>query len=82
MVGEGLQERLFHFLASGDFPDTRPISSHFTHCPYVTGALPAVALVLNSRARGFLYTHVLWNFKTMRALEVKFPENVAVLLLL
>ena len=32
-----------------------PISSHFTHFLYVTGALPAAALVVNPRVEGFAY---------------------------
>ena len=38
-----------------DLPGTRPVSSHFTHSPYATGALPAVVLVLNPRVGGFIY---------------------------
>ena len=40
---------------SRGLPGTSPISSHFTHSPYVTGILPAVALVLNPRVGGFAY---------------------------
>ena len=32
-----------------------PISGHFTYFLYVTGTLPAVALVLNPRVNGFTY---------------------------
>ena len=42
-------------LASGGLPSTRPISSHFTHFPYVTGTLSAVALVQNPIVVGFAY---------------------------
>ena len=48
------------------------LSNHFTHFPYVTGTLPAVALVLNPRGGGSAV------FKCMRALQAKFPENPAV----
>ena len=36
-------------------PGTQPISSYFTHSPYGTGTLPAVALVLNPREGGCVY---------------------------
>ena len=42
-------------LASGGLPSIHPISSHFTYTLYVTGALPAVALVSNPRVGGFAY---------------------------
>ena len=42
-------------LASAGLPGTCPISNHFTHFPFVTGALPAVALVVNPRVGGFAY---------------------------
>ena len=47
--GEGSERGHCHCLSSGGLPSTRPVSSHFTYSPYVTGALPAVALVVNSR---------------------------------
>ena len=42
-------------LASGGLPSTRPISSHFTHFPYVTGTFLAVALVVIPRVGRFAY---------------------------
>ena len=45
-----------HYLASGGFPSTHPISNHFTCFPCATGTLPAVALVVNLRMGGFAYT--------------------------
>ena len=42
-------------LASGCLPGTCHISSYFTQSPYTTGALPAVALVVNPRVGGFAY---------------------------
>ena len=37
------------------FAQHSPISSHFTPLPYVTGTLPAVALLVNPRVGGFVY---------------------------
>ena len=54
-VGGGLREGTVRCLASGGLPGTYPVSSHFTHSPYVTGTLPAVALVLNPRVGGLVY---------------------------
>ena len=53
--GEDLERGWCHCLASRGFLGICPISSHFSHSPYVTGALPAVALVLNPRVGGFAY---------------------------
>ena len=53
--GEGLESDLCCCLASGGSPGARPISSHFTHAWCVTGALPVVVLVLNSRVGGYAY---------------------------
>ena len=44
-----------HCLASGGLHHTHPISSHFSHFLYGTGALPAVALVLNPRVGTSVY---------------------------
>ena len=44
-----------HCLASGGFPSTHLIFSHFTHFPYGTGTLPAVILVVNPRVDEFVY---------------------------
>ena len=41
-----------HCLASGGLPGTHPISSYFTHSPYVTGT-PYV--LVNPRVGGFVY---------------------------
>ena len=46
---EGLERGQYCCLALGGFPGTHPVSSHFTHFPYVTGTLPAVVLVLHPR---------------------------------
>ena len=43
------------WLTFGDLPGTHPFSSHFTHFPYVTGAPPAVVLVVDPKVRGFAY---------------------------
>ena len=55
----GLGNPLYHFvalcLASRGLPITCPVSSHVTHFPYMTGALPTVALVVNPRVDGFVY---------------------------
>ena len=53
--GEGSERGLCHCLASEGLPGTCPISSHFTHSLYMTGALPAVVLVLNPRVGVFAY---------------------------
>ena len=53
--GEGSKKRQHHCLAFGDLLSIHPISSHFTHSLYVTGALPAVALVVNPRVDRFAY---------------------------
>ena len=42
-------------LASGGLSSTCPVSSLFTYSPDVTGAFPAIALVLNPRGGGFAY---------------------------
>ena len=55
VLGEVSKRGLCHCLASGGFPGTHPISSHFTHSLYVTGTLPGVALVLNPRVGRFAY---------------------------
>ena len=47
--GRTLETGLCHCLTSGDLPGTRPVSSHFTHFPNMTGSLLAVALVVNPR---------------------------------
>ena len=52
--GEGSEKGLCCCLASGGLLGTCSIPSHFTHSSYVTGTLPAVALVLNSRVGGFV----------------------------
>ena len=58
---EGSGRGQCHSLAFGGcpfypfLPIICPISSHFTHFLYVTGALPAVALVLCPRVGGFVY---------------------------
>ena len=53
--GEGSERGLCHYLASGGLPGCHTFSSHFTHSPYVTSALLAIALVLNPRVGGFVY---------------------------
>ena len=40
---------------SAGLPNICPISSHFTHIPYVTDALPGVALVVIPKVGGFAY---------------------------
>ena len=45
-----MERGLGHCLASGGLHHTCPMSSHFTHSPYVT-----LALVLNPRMGRFLY---------------------------
>ena len=52
---EGLERGLCHCLASGGLPHTCSISSHFTPSLYASGALPAVALVLNPWVGEFVY---------------------------
>ena len=37
------------------FPGSHPISSHFTHFPYVIGAPPAAVMVVFPRVGGFAY---------------------------
>ena len=52
---EGLERGWCYCLASGGLPRTHTISSQFTHSLYVTGTLPAVALVVNPRVGWFTY---------------------------
>ena len=55
VCGEGLERGQCCHLASGQLPCTLPVPSHFTYSLYAVGALPAVALVLNSRGAGSAY---------------------------
>ena len=59
--GQGLERGQCYCLASGGLPSTHPISSYFAPSLYATRALPAVALVLNPRGGGFLYTLRPWE---------------------
>ena len=52
--GEGLKRRqCCCWLTSGGLPGTYPISTQFTHFPYVTAAFSAAALVVAPRVGGF-----------------------------
>ena len=67
MWGEDSERGLCLYLASGGLPGICSTSSYFTHSPYMTGTLPAVAIVLNLRMGGFVYVLRLcgpfkWNF--------------------
>ena len=51
---------------------TRPVSRHFPFCPYTTGALPAIALVLIQEGVG------LGRPKSVGSLLEESPKNLAV----
>ena len=55
LFGVGSERGLCCCLASGGLPSTPPVSNHFTHFQYATGAPPAVALVLNPTVGEFAY---------------------------
>ena len=50
--GEGLEREQYCHLTSGGLPGTHPVSRHFTPFPSLTGALSALALVVNARVGG------------------------------